>query len=51
MEATDIEVPEIRLAEVLSALSHALDMTEGQPPGPLCALLLDWLADGRRIEA
>ncbi len=33
MEATDIEVPEIRLAEVLSALSHALDMTEGQPPG------------------
>ncbi len=33
MEATDIEVPEIRLSEILSALSHALDMTEGQPPG------------------
>lgn len=24
---------EVRLAEVLGALSHALDMTEGQPPG------------------
>ncbi len=24
---------EIRLAEILGALSHALDMTEGQPPG------------------
>jgi HD-GYP domain-containing protein (c-di-GMP phosphodiesterase class II) len=27
------EVPEIKLAELLSALSHALDMTEGQPQG------------------
>src|SRR5262245_11006827 len=26
-------MPEIRLAELLGALSHALDMTEGQPPG------------------
>ena len=24
---------ELRLSEVLSALSHALDITEGQPPG------------------
>jgi putative nucleotidyltransferase with HDIG domain len=27
------EVHEVRLAELLSALSHALDMTEGQPQG------------------
>jgi HD-GYP domain-containing protein (c-di-GMP phosphodiesterase class II) len=26
-------MPELRLAELLSALSHALDMVEGQPPG------------------
>src|ERR1700691_5366749 len=26
-------LPELRLAELLSALSHALDMVEGQPPG------------------
>ncbi len=25
--------PELRLAELIGALSHALDMTEGQPPG------------------
>jgi hypothetical protein len=25
-------VGELRLSEVISALSHALDMTEGQPP-------------------
>ena len=30
---TATEVPKIRLAELLSALSHALDMTEGQPQG------------------
>src|SRR5262252_6071386 len=28
-----VGAPEIRLAELLSALSHALDMTEGQPAG------------------
>jgi hypothetical protein len=28
---------ELRLSEVLSALSHALDITEGQPPGPASA--------------
>ena len=28
-----MEAPEIRLAELLIALSHALDMTEGQPQG------------------
>lgn len=33
MGDSDIEVQEIRLAELLSALSHALDMTEGQPQG------------------
>jgi HD-GYP domain-containing protein (c-di-GMP phosphodiesterase class II) len=27
------EIHEYRLSEVLSALSHALDLTEGQPPG------------------
>src|SRR5215472_12880254 len=27
------DVPQIRLAELLGALSHALDMVEGQPPG------------------
>ena len=27
------ETQEIRLAEMLGALSHALDMTEGQPAG------------------
>ena len=26
-------VTEVRLAELLSALSHALDITEGQPEG------------------
>jgi hypothetical protein len=25
--------PQLRLAELIGALSHALDMTEGQPPG------------------
>src|SRR5262245_63038302 len=29
----DAPAQEIRLAELLSALSHALDMTEGQPAG------------------
>ena len=33
MNFTATEVPKIRLAELLSALSHALDMTEGQPQG------------------
>ena len=33
--------PQIRLAELLGALSHALDLTEGQPRRPLHALLLD----------
>ena len=33
--------PQIRLSELLGALSHALDMVEGQPAGPLRALLLD----------
>jgi len=28
-----VEVREYRISEVLSALSHALDLTEGQPPG------------------
>ena len=27
------EMADIPLAELLSALSHALDLTEGQPPG------------------
>lgn len=27
------ETPPVRLAELIAALSHALDMTEGQPPG------------------
>jgi HD-GYP domain-containing protein (c-di-GMP phosphodiesterase class II) len=27
------QVPEIQLSEILGALSHALDMVEGQPPG------------------
>jgi putative nucleotidyltransferase with HDIG domain len=29
----DTQVREYRISEVLSALSHALDLTEGQPPG------------------
>jgi putative nucleotidyltransferase with HDIG domain len=29
----EVEVREYRISEVLSALSHALDLTEGQPPG------------------
>lgn len=33
MNFTATEVPKIQLAELLSALSHALDMTEGQPQG------------------
>jgi hypothetical protein len=28
-----IRLPKIRLAELLGALSHALDMVEGQPAG------------------
>src|ERR1700728_5249507 len=28
-----VQLPKIRLAEILSALSHALDMVEGQPAG------------------
>jgi HD-GYP domain-containing protein (c-di-GMP phosphodiesterase class II) len=31
--AKSVQLPEIRLAEILSALSHALDMVEGQPVG------------------
>ena len=31
--AVDSSTPRLRMAEVLGALSHALDMTEGQPPG------------------
>lgn len=30
---TSVHLPEIRLAELLGALSHALDMVEGQPVG------------------
>jgi HD-GYP domain-containing protein (c-di-GMP phosphodiesterase class II) len=30
---TSVSLPKIRLAEILSALSHALDMVEGQPVG------------------
>jgi len=26
-------IPDLRLSEILAALSHALDLTEGQPPG------------------
>ena len=33
MKTAVSDVAEIRLAELLSALSHALDMTEGQPQG------------------
>jgi len=29
----EVEVREYRISELLSALSHALDLTEGQPPG------------------
>lgn len=29
----DVEVREYRISEIVSALSHALDLTEGQPPG------------------
>jgi HD-GYP domain-containing protein (c-di-GMP phosphodiesterase class II) len=32
-QASARQLPEIRLAELLSALSHALDMVEGQPAG------------------
>jgi HD-GYP domain-containing protein (c-di-GMP phosphodiesterase class II) len=30
---SSVQLPKIRLAEILSALSHALDMVEGQPVG------------------
>ncbi len=33
LPAQAFRLPEIQLAEILSALSHALDMVEGQPPG------------------
>jgi HD-GYP domain-containing protein (c-di-GMP phosphodiesterase class II) len=33
MAAPQIQTPQIRLSELLSALSHALDMVEGQPAG------------------
>src|ERR1700731_5019942 len=33
LRVKSVELPEIRLAELLGALSHALDMVEGQPAG------------------
>jgi hypothetical protein len=33
LPAQSFRLPEIQLAEILSGLSHALDMVEGQPPG------------------
>ncbi len=36
------DIGELRLAELLGALSHALDMVEGQPRWALRAMLLDW---------
>src|SRR5579863_4501950 len=33
LRVKSVQLPEIRLAELLGALSHALDMVEGQPAG------------------
>ena len=45
------QADQLTLAELLSALSHALDITEGQPDGPLRALLLDRHAHRMRARA
>src|SRR5271154_6362560 len=33
LRVKSVQLPQIRLAELLGALSHALDMVEGQPAG------------------
>ena len=44
------EREEIRLAEVLSALSHALDLTEGQPLGHSVRSCLIAMRLGEELE-
>lgn len=43
------KIPEIRLAELLSALSHALDMVEGQPAGHCVRVCWIGIHIGREI--
>lgn len=40
----------IRLAEILGALSYALDMTEGQPPGHCVRCCWIGMHVGRKLE-
>ena len=42
-------MPELRLAELLSALCHALDMVEGQPPGHCVRVCLIGTHIGREL--